>query len=781
MNPKTSPLVLFGAQSGRPTEADVVRTLETAREAGYSDFMVYARSGLELEYMGEEWLTLVGHYLHHAERLGMGIWLYDEFNFPSGSCRGRVVAENPDFGNVTCAIYPRDDGSFDWRFSRAPSNHANVLDAEAMARFRALTHEVYERRFRRYFGSVIRGIFFDEPGAGSWVGPPPGSGSLVDFRWYPRLEEDYRAETGRDFRADVEGFCRDRANARVWEDYAAVIGHAFRRAFIDPATAWADRLGIVSSGHLLEESSSCGAATCNGLPLHVLKGMSKPGVDDIFTRTGTEGAEWLTLATIQHAAGRTGRCGMAELFALGPADLPFDKMRQQLWLFAFHKVDTYLMALHFQSPHGFIDKPHYAMFHSPVQPWFNGQAAFHDAAREAAEFARKPFRCDVAARYRERAAFRMVITHAEKRNDLAELLQALESRQFAVNVVEEDEPAAEPVVFDFDDNGIFEEGTGRRFATADEALKWLTERELPDLPVAIEAGKRAADLALRRYDDGSAALLNLREEDRALVFLADGARIPVALPARGVWVYRPVAASWSLSLDRPNRRRILFPEDGAARIVVERPTTVRFALCALPAAESAVTLDGAPLVAARPCTFLGFGYDNGYRETGRITLDPGEHVLTCSGHSDVGLFLPALMMEGNFAVADDPSAPGQTLRPLPERVPCGPLAGTGLGDFAGKATYGADVDIPVGAEALEIGTGHAAASVRLGGHDLGTRLFAPWRFAVPKELRGTCQRLEITVTTSIRPIFGHGEFKRPWWVRTIPEEKDTGLAYARWA
>ena len=62
-----SPLVLFGAQSGRPTEADVIRTLETAKAAGFSDFMVYPRSGLEYEYMGEEWLALVGQYLRHAE------------------------------------------------------------------------------------------------------------------------------------------------------------------------------------------------------------------------------------------------------------------------------------------------------------------------------------------------------------------------------------------------------------------------------------------------------------------------------------------------------------------------------------------------------------------------------------------------------------------------------------------------------------------------------------------------------------------------------------------
>ena len=57
--PESSPLVLFGAQSGKPTTKDVRHTLETAKKAGYSDFMVYPRSGLEYEYMGEEWLNLV--------------------------------------------------------------------------------------------------------------------------------------------------------------------------------------------------------------------------------------------------------------------------------------------------------------------------------------------------------------------------------------------------------------------------------------------------------------------------------------------------------------------------------------------------------------------------------------------------------------------------------------------------------------------------------------------------------------------------------------------------
>ena len=376
-----SPLVLFGAQSGRPREADVIRTLESAKAAGFSDFMVYPRYGLEYEYMGEEWLALVGQYLSHAERLGMHIWLYDEFSWPSGSCKGAVTAANPDFTSTACALYPKEDGSFDWRLFRAPPSSGNVYDAEAMSLFRKLTHEVYESRFRRYFGTVIRGIFTDEPG--SHFSPKLDDGYAVRFRWYRNLESDYNAETGRDFRRDVEEYCRDRSKTKVWEDYAAVLGHAFRRSFADPITAWCDRLGIVSTGHLFDESTPYGAAENNGLVLHLLKGFSFPAIDEIFTKTTAENAEWLTLATAQHAMGRNALGGGAELFALGPCDIAFDRMMQMIWLVSLHKVNTYFTSLHYQTAGGFVRKPHYAMFMSPIQPWFDCLDDFHSAARTA--------------------------------------------------------------------------------------------------------------------------------------------------------------------------------------------------------------------------------------------------------------------------------------------------------------------------------------------------------------------------------------------------------------
>ena len=779
-----SPLVLFGAQSGRPTEADVIRTLETAKAAGYSDFMVYPRSGLEYEYMGEEWLALVGQYLRHAERLGMKIWLYDEFNFPSGSCKGAVTAANPDFTSTTCALYPKGDGSFDWRLFRASPISGNIFDTEAMALFVKLTHEVYEKRFRRYFGTVIKGIFCDEPG--SQFGVKVDSGAVTQFRWYRGLERDYRAETGRDFRRDMEEYCRDRTKTGVWEDYTAVMGHAFRRAFVDPITAWCDKMGIVSTGHLMEEVSPYSAANCNGLILHVLDGFSFPAVDEIYTKTSPESAEWLTLATAQHAMGRNARGGAAELFALGPCDLSFDRMGQMIWLVSLHKVNTYILCLHHQTARGFVQKPHYSMFSSPLQPWFGCQEGFHDMARLASSFARKPFLCDVAVRYPQRKAGMQRYTRAVKDRDIAlvDLLRALDSAQVTCDLYEEDECCDKPVVFDFEDGEIVESRSGGRMKSGDEALRFVRTR-FPDAWHAerAEDGSPADALVVRRYADGSAAVLNLLECDRSLVFVRDGVRIPFHLPGRGFWTFRPVAERWNVSFDRPNRRRVRFLSGGTAEMTLERETEVRFATCVLTNAMASVTLDGRPLAGTKPCTFLGFGYDCDYAETERMRLAPGRHVFVCRGREDRGLFLPVLWMEGDFSVRE----PGMILPPVRE-APCGPLASIGYADFSGMVTYTAEVSVPADATSLVLGTGRAYASVSLGGKDLGSRLLPPWEWSVPEDLRGRRLALSVKIATSARPMFGFDADEtpgalpanRPKWVVTISPERDVGLVYAYW-
>ena len=48
-----SPLILFTAISGRPGAKEAREIVQGSVAAGFKQWMVYARSGLEIEYMGE--------------------------------------------------------------------------------------------------------------------------------------------------------------------------------------------------------------------------------------------------------------------------------------------------------------------------------------------------------------------------------------------------------------------------------------------------------------------------------------------------------------------------------------------------------------------------------------------------------------------------------------------------------------------------------------------------------------------------------------------------------
>ena len=237
------PLIPMGAITGKPDEQAVKETLEAYKAVGIDQYLIYARSGLELEYMGEAWMQLCEWFCKHAKRLDMKIWLYDEYNWPSGSCKGRVPAENPDFESRQYAVYKKGDGTFDWQVAHSPGWVDNY-SFKAMARFIELTHKQYEKRLGPYLGSTVTGIFTDEP-----AHPTPvkldGKPALV-FRYFDGAELEYKAATGRELRADVQAYVTDPAKDGVWGVYYGLLGERFRNAYFDPIRAWCDRVGIFS-------------------------------------------------------------------------------------------------------------------------------------------------------------------------------------------------------------------------------------------------------------------------------------------------------------------------------------------------------------------------------------------------------------------------------------------------------------------------------------------------------------------------------------------------------
>ena len=218
-------------------EEEITEQLEGFKSKGVNEFFVNHVWGAKDEYLGERFFEVVKHTVKEAKRLGMKYWIYDEFNWPSGSCKGRVPRENPEWAYSEYEVERLEDGSFAWRIERDLAFGANNYSLEAMDRFRELTHEKYEARLKRHFGKTVRGIMTDEPAHYSLsrrrevAARCRATGHMVDhFRWWRECEADYSEATGgRDFRKDAEAWYAGGTNDSVWRIYTENLSRRFRQ------------------------------------------------------------------------------------------------------------------------------------------------------------------------------------------------------------------------------------------------------------------------------------------------------------------------------------------------------------------------------------------------------------------------------------------------------------------------------------------------------------------------------------------------------------------------
>ena len=805
-----NPVIPFLAVTGRPTDAEIAAKVAALKADGFDQFLVYARSGLQYKYMGEEWLRTVETCCREAEQSGMKVWLYDEYNWPSGTCKGRVPAADERFRYSEWTVYPKKEGGFSWEVTMAPQGWVNVCEPEAVRLFIKMTHEVYERRLAKYFASkTISGIFTDEPGHP--VAVPLKPGCSKHFRRWIGMEDEYRAETGRDFRADVEGFLADGGTVEVWSVYAKLMGRRFRTAYFDQIREWCDRMGILFTGHMINEHGIWGACLCNGDPLLAIRGESLPGIDEIFSRASLgkgydvrkSEPEWLTFATAQHATSRNKRGGLIELYACGPNDMTAARMRQMVWMSALHGIDHYISSMQVMDHRGLVEKHGYLSPMMAGQPWHGELKDFFADAKRAARLARRQDSVyQVAVRYpRREGSIACLAGWSCPRIEW--LLRELDGRQISVDLLADEDESDLPVVFEAKDNGFVDAKSGTVFTNMTEAARWAWNRTSRRIRFYEQDGAPADGLVVREWADGTIAALDLMcNGPRRLVAVSGYVRRPCEIQSRGVLVLAPgemppaPAATndttlrlgrLAYALDRDPVFRLPFAADGTARFTVAdgvggirlvlRTCAMSYAVTASgrpvddgegePVGEQVLRhkaepyrfeLDGKPIAAARPCASLPVEFQPLYAETETLGLKPGEHVLRLvAGEPDVNYFLPAAFAAGAFAEK------GGVLQPLPATLAPGAVAEQGLAGFCGAVTYTLDdVEMPQGATALVLDVGNAFAHVRWNGADLGTRAWGEYAWQLPSGAakRG---RLEVTVYTHVLNIFGNHERKGAKW------------------
>ncbi|MBQ2433335.1 MAG: hypothetical protein II266_02810 [Clostridia bacterium] len=81
----------FWAWNGKLDKNELFRQIEIFKKMGLGGFHMHVRTGMDTEYLSDEFMDFVSSCTQKAEQEDMLSWLYDEDRWPSGTCGGKIT------------------------------------------------------------------------------------------------------------------------------------------------------------------------------------------------------------------------------------------------------------------------------------------------------------------------------------------------------------------------------------------------------------------------------------------------------------------------------------------------------------------------------------------------------------------------------------------------------------------------------------------------------------------------------------------------------------------
>lgn len=316
----------FWSWNGKLTKEELLRQIDVIKEMGFGGFFCHSRTGLDTEYLGEEWFDLINDCADYGEKQGLDTWLYDEDRWPSGSAGGMVTKKIENrMKFLKMSIYSPKDEWFDEHAvitfacrldgfacydERIISSKEDVImDNESIVVFRVenfrctdnyngytyadtmnldttieylqSTHELYKEKCGEEFGKSIQGMFTDEPHRGPLFSTfSEGSNYAVPYT--PKLFEAFEERFSYSLKDRLlELFFQkdgEKVSQVTWH-YVDLCQQLFIDNFAKPTYEWCDNNNLIYTGHVLHEDSLCNQTVMQGSLMRYYEYMHQPGID----------------------------------------------------------------------------------------------------------------------------------------------------------------------------------------------------------------------------------------------------------------------------------------------------------------------------------------------------------------------------------------------------------------------------------------------------------------------------------------------------------------------
>ena len=370
----------FWALNSHLTKEELCRQIDIFKEMGLGGFHLHVRTGLENEYLGEEYMELIRDSVDKAKNEEMLAWLYDEDRWPSGAAGGLVTKDekyrarclfftpfkdikysgihdywvNEKEKTIACydvildsdgylASYKRisedeDAEGTKWYAFLELANpfswyngqtYLDTLNSEAVKKFIEVTHEKYKAKVGDEFDKTVPAIFTDEP---QFTRKRVLNNSFdkmdLIMPWTDKVPELYKEMYGEDIFDTLPEIFWDKPGSEPSVHryrYHDFIAELFAGAFADTIGQWCDENGIALTGHMMEEPTLNSQTAALGEAMRSYRSFALPGIDMLCNRH-----EFTTAKQAQSAVHQYGYEGMlSELYGVTGWDCDFRTYKHQ--------------------------------------------------------------------------------------------------------------------------------------------------------------------------------------------------------------------------------------------------------------------------------------------------------------------------------------------------------------------------------------------------------------------------------------------------------------------